>query len=212
MSASHHTKYADRYDTGYHPFYLKSSNVRPLVIHPEIKNDIILNISHGLELDELYYNSALSRFPGLAGPGREPCGYDIDVADIATLASLLGQIGATTGSPGYTDIIKDIDGARSTFNTLPATEREALISARLGQGLFRTRLMSVWKGRCAVTDIQIPALLRASHIKPWRMSDNSERLDPENGLLLVANLDAAFDAGLLSFTDTGRMLFSATRC
>jgi predicted restriction endonuclease len=63
-----------------------------------------------------------------------------------------------------------------------------------------------------ITDIQIPALLRASHIKPWRMSDNSERLDPENGLLLVANLDAAFDAGLLSFTDTGRMLFSATRC
>jgi putative restriction endonuclease len=68
--------------------------------------------------------------------------------------------------------------------------------------------MSIWKGRCAVTGTNVAALLRASHIKPWRVSDNGERLDPENGLLLVANLDAAFDARLVSFRDEGTILSS----
>ena len=52
-------------------------------------------------------------------------------------------------------------------------------------------------------------VLRASHIKPWRESSDEERLDPENGLLLVANLDALFNDGLITFDDEGEMLVSA---
>ena len=96
------------------------------------------------------------------------------------------------------------DGLRK----VSATTREALIEARLGQGFFRAQLMASWNKRCAVTRAAIPALLRASHIKPWRLSNNVERLDPENGLLLIANVDAAFDAKLVSFSDNGIMLFS----
>jgi putative restriction endonuclease len=48
----------------------------------------------------------------------------------------------------------------------------------------------------------------ASHIKPWRKSTNHERLDPYNGLLLLPNLDKAFDLGYISFEDTGRIMIS----
>jgi predicted restriction endonuclease len=51
-------------------------------------------------------------------------------------------------------------------------------------------------------------ILRASHIKPWKISNNEERLDPANGLLLSANFDALFDAGLVTFDDSGHMLVS----
>ena len=89
------------------------------------------------------------------------------------------------------------------------TEREALIKAGRGQGKFRTDLFSIWGG-CAVTGSAIMQALRASHIKPWRScSGKQERLDPNNGLLLVATLDALFDRGLISFNRDGILLISA---
>jgi predicted restriction endonuclease len=78
----------------------------------------------------------------------------------------------------------------------------------VGQGVFREKLLSHW-GECAVTGLRCTPLLRASHIKPWRVADNRERLDVFNGLLLAPHYDAAFDAGLISFEDTGRILLSA---
>ncbi|MGO7165362.1 HNH endonuclease, partial [Rhizobium johnstonii] len=64
-------------------------------------------------------------------------------------------------------------------------------------------MLAQWHGRCAVTSCNLPAVLRASHIVPWREASNAERLDPENGLPLVATLDALFDVGLISFDDQG---------
>ena len=89
------------------------------------------------------------------------------------------------------------------------TTREALVAARLGQGRYRANLLALWDDRCAVTGIPINALLRASHARPWRDSDDEQRLDPENGLPLVANLDSLFDAGLIAFTATGDMMVSS---
>ena len=91
---------------------------------------------------------------------------------------------------------------------LSPTQREALVQARLGQGRFRADLLKYW-GCCAVVGCLVEAALRASHIKPWRESSDLERLDPANGLLLTANLDALFNDGLLAFDDEGRMLVSA---
>ena len=65
----------------------------------------------------------------------------------------------------------------------------------------------MWEG-CAVTEVKLPSVLRASHIKPWRFSDNSERLDPYNGLLLLPQYDQLFDRGLISFDDDGDLLRS----
>jgi len=98
--------------------------------------------------------------------------------------------------------------AEITRTDIPSTTRDALIQARVGQGSFRAALIKAWDGRCAVTGCKELAVLRASHVKPWRRSNDSERLDSSNGLLLTANLDAMFDTGLISFTDDGEMLLS----
>ena len=82
------------------------------------------------------------------------------------------------------------------------------MDCRIGQGIFRENLIRYWKARCAITGLNLTTLLRASHIKPWRDSNNSERLDHFNGLLLSPTYDAVFDAGLISFGDDGKIIFS----
>jgi putative restriction endonuclease len=91
---------------------------------------------------------------------------------------------------------------------IDGTTREALVRQRVGQSVFRDALLDYWEGRCAVTGLAVPQLLRASHAKPWAESTDDERLDVHNGLLLAVHLDALFDAGLISFTDEGHPLVS----
>jgi hypothetical protein len=89
------------------------------------------------------------------------------------------------------------------------TEAERLVIQRIGQDIFRAGLMEYWQGRCPLTGITDPELLRASHIVPWAECDSdAERLNAHNGLLLSALWDAAFDRALVSFGDDGRPLFS----
>ncbi len=88
------------------------------------------------------------------------------------------------------------------------TTKKALIEARLGQGRFRDQVLQTWDFRCCVTDSTILEAIRASHIKPWRKSDDQERLDPCNGLPLIANLDALFDKGLITFGLNGDLQVS----
>lgn len=89
------------------------------------------------------------------------------------------------------------------------TEKSSLIQSRIGQGKFRDSLVKLWGG-CAVTKCTEISLLVASHIKPWSKSDNQERLDPYNGLLLLPNLDKAFDLGFISFDSSGNILISSS--
>lgn len=83
------------------------------------------------------------------------------------------------------------------------TTKRRLVNARLGQGGFRQSLLEIWHERCAITECDIEPVLRASHIKAWRHSNNQERLDPNNGILLAASLDALFDQHLITFTENG---------
>ena len=87
------------------------------------------------------------------------------------------------------------------------TEREALIVARRGQGLFKQRVMQV-EERCRITGVTNPIHLRASHCKPWRDSSNEERINGENGLLLTPTIDHLFDRGFISFEDSGLLIVS----
>ncbi|MGF1753940.1 HNH endonuclease [Vibrio makurazakiensis] len=95
-----------------------------------------------------------------------------------------------------------------TDKTLSETEKTILVNTRVGQGHFRAKLVQMWGG-CALTGYRNTQLLLASHIKPWRDSNNEERLDKFNGLLLLANLDKAFDLGFISFDDHGKVLISS---
>lgn len=90
---------------------------------------------------------------------------------------------------------------------LPETAKQALIKARRGQGLFRQKVARIER-RCRVTKVDRPEHLIASHIKPWRESDNHERLFEGNGLLLTPTIDHLFDRGFISFEDSGELLLS----
>lgn len=90
------------------------------------------------------------------------------------------------------------------------TEVERLVRQRVGQDVFREALLDYWGGACAVTGLALPDVLRASHAKPWAdCGSDEERLDVFNGFLLVAQLDALFDRGLMTFADSGGLLVSS---
>jgi|GEM_PF-482416 len=86
-------------------------------------------------------------------------------------------------------------------------QKETLILARIGQGKYRTDLIKIWKG-CAISGYSDVSLLVASHIKPWSKSNNKEKVDPYNGLLLLPNYDKLFDKGLISFDKSGSIMIS----
>lgn len=91
---------------------------------------------------------------------------------------------------------------------LGETERNYLRKARIGQGAFREALLTKFRNTCPVTGITHSDLLVASHIKPWRVCANAERLDPENGILLSGLVDRLFDAGLITFGTDGYIVVS----
>jgi putative restriction endonuclease len=95
----------------------------------------------------------------------------------------------------------------SADTSVPETTRRALILARRGQGTFKRAVMRIER-HCRVTGVYREEHLRASHAKPWRDSDNLERLDGENGLLLTPSIDHLFDRGFISFEGNGDLLVS----
>jgi putative restriction endonuclease len=105
------------------------------------------------------------------------------------------------------DAFKEVREHAPEYNTLTKTECDAIVKSRLGQGLFRNNLVRLW-GSCSVTGMDTITLLRASHIKPWKISTNPERLNPFNGLLLIPNYDLLLDKGLITFRNTGHVMIS----
>lgn len=89
---------------------------------------------------------------------------------------------------------------------LSSTTKQEMLNVRIGQQRFRKLVLDMWGHKCAITGAA--QFITASHIKPWNVSDNSERLDPFNGLALSPVYDKAFDVGLISFDDEGKILIS----
>ena len=103
----------------------------------------------------------------------------------------------------------EITNAITGYAALKETERSAIVKSRIGQGLFRKELIKKYNGCCVITGINEKKLLIASHVKPWAVCSNEERLSPENGLLLSPTFDKLFDCGLITFADTGRIIISS---
>lgn len=128
----------------------------------------------------------------------ERLGVSVSLLDAHSFAWILvSQMEKQVGLPDTQDYL-----------SLPITEREAVILARVGQGYFRQQLIHYWQ-RCAVTGCKELGLLQASHIKPWACSNLSERLNPFNGILLSPTLDSCFDRGYISFDDSGQIMISS---
>jgi putative restriction endonuclease len=140
---------------------------------------------------------------GVALPTGAVSAFLIDVPELhATVRRLFELSRSLPTAP--------LDRFHEKVRSLPAaTEVERLVVQRIGQDIFREALMDLWSGRCAVTGLDQPELLRASHMKPWAdCASDAERLDPYNGLLLAVHWDAAFDCGLVTFADDGTVQLS----
>lgn len=87
------------------------------------------------------------------------------------------------------------------------TEKEIRTKQRVGQNVFRAMLLEIYNFKCCLTGIDIPDVLRASHIVPWAKCEKT-RLNPENGLCLSATYDAAFDKHLITFDEKYKLVLS----
>jgi hypothetical protein len=103
-----------------------------------------------------------------------------------------------SSDPSVVEIVRNPD--------IPATTKLEQLQVRIGQQRFRREVLEFFDNRCAVTGSNL--LIRASHIKPWRVATNEERLNPANGLALSPVYDAAFDLGLITFRPDGQILLS----
>lgn len=188
----------------------RETETQPLIVHPhfmDIASEILA--LGGVDIawpPRTYINSNLTEFPVYEAAHRQTKGrhgfaLGASARSLAALAELLEKRSVLdVPEIGSIRVVAPMD--------TPLTERERLQAARIGQGDFRSALIAAWGGTCPVAEVDHVELLRASHIKPWAASTDHERLDPFNGLLLCAHVDALFDRGLISFEDDGAMLIS----
>tara|TARA_R110000822_G_scaffold107922_3_gene237038 strand:- start:10380 stop:11087 length:708 start_codon:yes stop_codon:yes gene_type:complete len=81
------------------------------------------------------------------------------------------------------------------------------IKVRVGQSKLKKRLLNNYQSQCALCSITSPDLLIASHIKPWSESNDAEKVNPENSILLCSLHDGLFDKGYISISDDYKVIF-----
>ena len=137
---------------------------------------------------------------------------------LAEISAALGETFLGLIARTNTDVIDSLDDVQTRLIANAAekeiieapireTEKTQLIKARIGQGIYRQNLLKI-ENRCRLTGANDIKFLIASHIKPWRLSDNVEKLDGNNGLLLSPHVDCLFDKGWLSFRNNGDVLWA----
>lgn len=181
--------------------------------------------SHGLKERHRHLQLTARGVPtyGIVCRSTDPGGVkrkikDFEDAEVLEIGGLDAEdesiYGIVTQRVPVAEVVRDmlssvgLDLAALLRDQADRTTRERLVDARLGQGRFRREVLAAWDDRCAVTGVETVEAIRASHIKPWRDCTDAERLDVNNGLPLVASLDALFDVGLISFADDRSMLVS----
>ena len=113
---------------------------------------------------------------------------------------ILAEKENTTIEKKYHELLRDI-------TILKGEDVIREVKTRVNQSVFRQMVLSNYDTKCAITGIDIPELLFASHIIPW--SKNEEhRLNPENGICFSALYDKAFDKGLIAINTNHEIIFS----
>lgn len=102
----------------------------------------------------------------------------------------------------YNDVLFDI-------KDIKGEDKIRAVKTRVNQSVFRQMVLTNYSSKCAITGIDIPDLLFASHIKPWS-THQDDRLNPENGICLSALYDRAFDKGYISFDKDYKVLLSSS--
>jgi hypothetical protein len=108
----------------------------------------------------------------------------------------------------YERAVNSTETILKRLQNLSESEKQVVVSQRIGQGSFKKLLMEKYNKKCCICGFDFPPLLVGSHIKPWSQSNTRERLDPNNGLLLCVLHDALFDKYLISFDENGEIVFA----
>lgn len=207
------------FDTKYY-FYLKYNKKISIALHPDFNLNLLSNkytiYSH---YDK---NSNFKVFPSQNGESKYGVSLNFNTEDELNRflkdfenACEISQDNKTKISENQSINIENSNDIALTEdineifsrNDINQTEQQKLLNCRLGQGIFRNELINHWKC-CSLTGCTNYKFLIASHIKPWKNCNDKERLDPNNGLLLIPNIDKAFDLGYISFNDDGTVIIS----
>lgn len=129
-----------------------------------------------------------------------------------TLAIAKAGISKGNGVEAAATIVTGVDKSGTTLSDVFGSKQEGKerlrsVMTRLNQSVFRKMVLLNYEGKCCLTGLAIPEVLRASHISAWS-DDEKNRLNPENGLCLSATYDAAFDRHLISFDEDYRLILS----
>lgn len=154
---------------------------------PEIKGKNLSGMSHGSKLDAEIFAEFVDNWEALSLEAQE------------ILAKKQG-----------TSVEKMLNLEAEFINIPAGNYRETKMKQRVGQYFFRMTVLNAYSNSCCVTGINTPQLLNASHIKPWRDSDEkTERTNPQNGLCLNALHDKAFDRGLITLSKDYEIVISS---
>jgi putative restriction endonuclease len=113
---------------------------------------------------------------------------------------ILAEKEQTTIESKYKNILEDLKDLKGE-----TVIRE--VKTRVNQSVFRQMVLGNYSTKCAITGIDIPELLFASHIVPWSKNEK-ERLNPENGICLSPLYDKAFDRGLIGINTNYEIILS----
>lgn len=136
---------------------------------------------------QLVVEHVLRRWPGEQSPADQPVAAELPV---------VGEV---------TD--ERIEQALTQRTDIGANEKQALLQARHGLGVYRANVEQL-EGACRITGLMDRRHLRATHIKPWRLCTDAEKLDGHNGLMLSPHIEHLFNRGYISFSDAGAPLVS----
>lgn len=151
-------------------------------LDPELKKKDISGLRHGAKMEEIVWN--------LFTDDKERLVYEAE----KIIENLSGKpIEETTLQPNEMDY--------------SSKDKTRAVKTRIGQGFFRSSVLSAYNNTCAITGLNISELLVASHIKPWAQDENN-RLNPHNGICLNSIHDKAFDKGLITIDKSYRVVIS----
>lgn len=152
---------------------------------PQLKQRGISGMSHGGKKCEEYWNEFVD--------DQEKLLYESE--------RILAQYEGTSIEKKFEKELKDIP------SDIVGETKIRQVKTRVNQNVFRQIVLANYDYKCALTGIDIPELLVASHIIPWS-EKKEERLNPRNGICLSSLYDRAFDQGLISFDESSKVLFS----
>jgi predicted RNA-binding protein with PUA-like domain len=189
----------------------KLSNKRHQVPYLSGDGDWRVDVSYTQILPNPIFKEQLSKLPSLRDlsilhPPVRGTNFKVTGAEWKVLQKLITQKKAA--KPLSKSVLLDNDSeVFDPKNTEDARRRiSASICERRGQPVFRKKLLTIFGGRCIITDCDVEDALEAAHIIPYK-GDHTNH--PANGVLLRADIHTLFDLCLIAIdTKTMQLLLS----